>query len=208
MMNIVNEFNVYKKSIGDRTSLYKIIAQNFQVKRALYPGSHIDIMASFVISDVIYIDNFKETIKFFKEMDAILRLIENNKTYEVNPQIVFFEGDYRNSFDIEPVDLIISQFAGFVGQDTKHYLKDGGILLCNDSHGDATLAYCDGDYEFIGIVNSMNVIETENLNIYFQFSRKRPIDIEKVRTTMKGPNYKVKADNYLFKKNRRSVLCG
>ncbi len=41
---------------------------------------------------------------------------------------------------IEPVDLIISQYAGFVGQETKRYLKEGGILLCNDSHGDATLA--------------------------------------------------------------------
>lgn len=58
------------------------------------------------------------------------------------------------------MDLIISQYAGFVGQATKVYLKKGGILLCNDSHGDATLAYCDSDYEFVGVINLNNMIDT------------------------------------------------
>lgn len=36
------------------------------------------------------------------------------------------------------VDLIILQFAGIVGKDTKRYLKEGGILLCNNSHGNSS----------------------------------------------------------------------
>jgi hypothetical protein len=41
---------------------------------------------------------------------------------------------YRTGeLDVEPVDLIISQYAGFVGQATKKYLNTGGILLCNDN---------------------------------------------------------------------------
>ena len=200
MGNIINEFYEYKKAIGDRTMLYRSVVQKFNVKTALYPGSHIDIMPSFVIPNVTYIDNFKGTIKFFEDMDIIISFIEKNRAYESAPKITFFSGDYRNAYDIEPVDLLISQFAGFVGQEAAQYLKKQGILLCNDSHGDATLAYCDEDYEFIGIVNSSNVIETENLDRYFQFARKRPIDIVKVRETMKGPNYKEKEANYLFRK--------
>jgi hypothetical protein len=35
---------------------------------------------------------------------------------------------------------------------TKQFLKLGGIILCNGSHGDATLARFDEDFKFIGIV--------------------------------------------------------
>jgi len=62
------------------------------------------------------------------------------------------------ALEIDPVDLIISQYAGFVGQATKKYLKTGGILLCNDSHGDATLARFDHDFEFIGVMGMDNKI--------------------------------------------------
>lgn len=191
---------MYQASIGDRTNLYKNVVDAFQIKSALYPGSHIDIMPSFVIPVVTYIDNFKGTIQFFKEMDAIYNFIEENKEYKEDFILKFIGEDYSGNFEIEKVDLLISQYAGFVGQQTKSYLKAGGILLCNDSHGDATLANCDDDYEFIGIVNSKNDTETQNLTSYFQFARKRPIDAQKVRETMKGPNYKEKAENYLFRK--------
>lgn len=200
-MNIVNEFNAYKNSIGERTHLYRNVAKAFQIKSALYPGSHIDIMPSFVIPDVTYIDNFKGTVKFFSEIEEIYRFVEENKVYGEELKLRFINSDYKKEIEIEPVDLIISQYAGFVGQETKRYLKEGGILLCNDSHGDATLAYCDEEYTFIGIVTSSHRIETEDLDSYFQFARERPIDIQKVKVTMKGLNYSIKAENYLFRKN-------
>ena len=203
MINIVNEFNTYKNSIGNRVDLYRSVAKTFHIYSALYPGSHIDIMPSFVIPDVTYIDNFKGTVKFFNEMETIHRFIDENKEYDGECKLNFIESDYKKSFEIEPVDLIISQFAGFVGQETKRYLKEGGILLCNDSHGDATLAFSDEDYTFVGVIVSNNKIETKNLDSYFKFARKRPIDIGKVKGTMKGPNYKVKAENYLFRKIKK-----
>lgn len=199
-MDTIQQFIDYRQSIGDRKSLYQCVADSFGIHRALYPGSHIDIMPSFVIPTVIYMDSYKGTIKFFKELALIHQYVESHKTYKSDSEIFFIEGDYNLLYDIKPVDMIISQFAGFVGQATKVYLKEGGILLCNDSHGDATLAYCDSDYEFIGIVNPKNKIETENLEQYFKFVRNREIDVDKVKQTMKGPNYKIKADNYIFRK--------
>ena len=206
MPDRLSEFKKYQAYIGDRTGLYKTIASHFKVVSALYPGSHIDVMPSFVIPDVTYIDNFKGTVKFFKEMEAVQLMVEKNKQYKQNCQIRFVDGDYREALDIEQVDLLISQFAGFVGQETKKYLKEGGILLCNDSHGDATLAFLDEDFELIGVVNSKNRIETKNLDQYFEFARKRPIDGGKVKKSMKGPNYKVKADNYIFRKSGPKAL--
>lgn len=199
-MDPIKDFLEYREAIGDRVELYRTVARRFNVDTALYPGSHIDIMPSFVIPEVTYIDSYKGTINFFRDIEPIKKYVESQKSYEKETNITFFEGDYKLHYPIESVDLIISQYAGFVGQETKKYLKKGGILLCNDSHGDATLAFCDHDYEFIGVVNSKNIVVMENLEIYFQFIRRRPIDSEKVRTTMKGLKYKINAENYLFRK--------
>lgn len=199
-MDPIKDFLEYREAIGDRVELYRTVARRFNVDTALYPGSHIDIMPSFVIPEVTYIDSYKGTINFFRDIEPIKKYVESQKSYEKETNITFFEGDYKLHYPIESVDLIISQYAGFVGQETKKYLKKGGILLCNDSHGDATLAFCDRDYEFIGVVNSKNIVVMENLEIYFQFIRRRPIDSEKVRTTMKGLKYKINAENYLFRK--------
>ena len=207
-MDIIQAFIDYRKSIGDRKQLYKNVVEAFSIKSALYPGSHIDIMPSFVIPSVIYMDSYKGTIKFFKDVEGLRQIIDTHKIYTEDPEIFFIEGDYNLQYNIEPVDLIISQFAGFVGQATKSYLKEGGILLSNDSHGDATLAYCDPDYEFVGVVDANNLINTENLENYFKFARTRDINVDKVRETMKGPNYKIKAENYIFRKNHMQVVNG
>lgn len=197
-MDIIKEFEAYMSIIGDRKSLYKLVSNKFHVKRALYPGSHVDISPSLAIPEVTYIDNFKGTIKFFNHMEDIKKYINEHKTYLETSQIDFIGSDYTNHFDLQKVDMIISQFAGFVGQATKRFLKKGGILLCNDSHGDATLAYLDKDYEFIGVIDSNSKIETKNIDKYFKFARQRDIDKNIVVTKMKGPKYKLSASNYIF----------
>ena len=104
------------------------------------------------------------------------------------------------ALEIDPVDLIISQYAGFVGQATKKYLKTGGILLCNDSHGDATLARFDHDFEFIGVMGMDNKIINAEVDEYFTLPKNKKIDLAKVKEKMKGPRYKQSAENYLFRK--------
>jgi hypothetical protein len=108
--------------------------------------------------------------------------------------------DYTRELNVEPVDLIISQYAGFVGQATKKYLKHGGILLCNDSHGDATLAKFNVDFDFVGIVAKKNRIVDTKLNDYFLLPKNKDIDLVKVKDKMKGPKYKLSAENYIFRK--------
>ena len=83
---------------------------------------------------------------------------------------------------------------------TKQFLKTGGILLCNDSHGDSTLARFDEDFEFIGIINSGNKFKNNNLENYFILSKERSINLEIVKEKMKGLKYKLSGGNYLFRK--------
>ncbi len=199
---IIKEYEDYMGKIGNRKSLYKAVTKAFTIKSAIYPGSHIDITPSLVIPKVTYIDNFKGAIKFFQSLETIEAYINDNKDYSEAHEISFLGEDYQNSLVIDQVDLIISQYAGFVGQATKAYLKIGGILLCNDSHGDATLAKFDEDYEFIGIINSNNQIQNNDLEDYFKLPKDKPIDLNFVRQKMKGLKYKSTAQNYLFRKTK------
>ena len=198
--DVIREYEEYQKKIGNRKELYKVVATRYEITSALYPGSHIDITPSLVIPRVVYVDNFKGTIDFFKKMELIEEYINENKEYEVPCDIVFIGQDYTEDLNIEPVDLIISQYAGFVGKATKNYLRSGGILLSNDSHGDATIARFDKDFEFIGTIGWDNRIINDKLDDYFLLPRNRSVDLEKVYHKMKGPKYKLTAENYLFRK--------
>ncbi len=198
-MDWLKEFEEYKSKIGDRISIYSLVAKKYNVKRALYPGSHIDISPSMVIPEVTYVDNFKGAIKFFEDIRDIEKYVNRNKEYQEMCNIIFIGTDYNNELNINKVDIIISQYAGFVGQATKRYLKEDGILLCNDSHGDATLAYLDEDYILVGVIDQHNNISTKQLEKYFVLKNGRQIDENKVRSTMKGPKYEIQATNYIFK---------
>ncbi|HKL47518.1 MAG TPA: hypothetical protein VJ878_02525 [Candidatus Izemoplasmatales bacterium] len=196
----IEAFISYSNQMGDRMVVYRNVIEHFKVESILYPGSHIDINPSFLAPKVTYIDNFKATAKFFKRMDIIIDYINQHKEYEAETKVAFLNKDYEEAMDIDKVDMIISQYAGFVGQATKQYLKKDGVLLCNDSHGDATLAYLDNDYEFIAIINNKKQISAKDLSKFFKFARPRKIDLEKVKKTMKGPKYKFQAISYIFKK--------
>ena len=196
----LEEYKEYIRKIGNRKALYKAVAKAYGVQQAIYPGSFIDISPSLVIPEVIYIDNFKGAIRFFKQMDGIQDYIEQNKEYPQACKISFIGQDYTEPLEIGQVDLIISQYAGFVGQETKQYLKPGGILLCNDSHGDATLARFDDDFELIGVVSGNNEIEQGELERYFKLPKEKPIDLKMVKDKMKGLKYTAAAENYVFRK--------
>lgn len=197
----INEYQQYVAKTGNRLKLYKLIVEKYNIKTALYPGSHIDIDPSLIIPKVTYIDNFKGAIKFFTNTNAISEYLEKNKEYNQVCEFDFIAKDYTKLDKIEKVDLIISQYAGFVGQATKKYLNPDGILLCNDSHGDATLAKFDDDFELIGIVKSNKII-INNLDDYFKLPKDKQVDLDVVKLKMKGFKYAKNAENYIFKKIR------
>ncbi len=196
----IETYQTYAKKIGDRKALYWAVTHAFDIHSALYPGCHIDIAPSLVIPTVTYVDNFTGAVTFFSDMPSIKEYIQENKEYPDACEVHFIGQDYNQAIETGQVDLLISQYAGFVGQATKAHLHVGGILLCNDSHGDATLAHFDEDYEFIGIVDKNNVIQTDDLESYFIVPKNKTASIQYVLQEMKGLQYSVVAENYLFRK--------
>ena len=198
-MDRIQTYKAYRDKIGSRDKLYEVVQKEFSIEKALYPGSHIDISPSLYIPYVTYVDNFKGAIKFFEDLGIIKDYIEGHKYYEEKSFINFYGQDYTKVKLDDKYDLIISQYAGFVGKATKKFLKKGGYLLCNDSHGDASLAYHDEDYELIAVVSNEYQIIREGLEDYFKLKSKKPVDLEKVKSTMKGPKYQKTSENYIFK---------
>lgn len=199
-MDRVETYKAYRDKLGSRDRLYEVVQKEFSIEKALYPGSHIDITPSLYIPHVTFVDNFKGAIKFFEDLEILKSYIEGHKHYEEKSIINFYGQDYTRLKLQDKYDLIISQYAGFVGQATKKFLKKGGYLLCNDSHGDASLAYHDEDYEIIAVVSNQNKIIKEGLEDYFMLKSQKPIDFEKVKKTMKGPKYQKTCENYIFRR--------
>lgn len=188
----------------ERLNLFQIVADKFNVKRALYAGSFVHITPSFVLPDVVYVDNDKQAKQFFSNPE-IFKLIAARKIYPQEAKVSFHFADYRNGFDeiIGSFDLLISQYAGFVGQYCKQYLKTGGLLLANNSHGDAGRAAVDDDYQLLAVFSAKNEkykISEDNLNEYFVPKSQVEITREYLETLQKGIGYKKTASVYLFQK--------
>lgn len=77
--------------------------------------------------------------------------------------------------------------------------------MCNDSHGDATLAFCDPDFDLIGVLDKSNRIITKDLDLYFKRPKNQSIDLKLVKEKMKGLKYQVMAENYIFEKIKEDL---
>ncbi|MEM7347839.1 MAG: class I SAM-dependent methyltransferase [Chloroflexota bacterium] len=208
MTNFVSD--LYHKYFVDRQferlDLFQQIAKKFGCQRALYPGSFVHVTPSFVFPEVVYVDSDKQAKKFFTQAETVEAFVTQQKLYPDEPQLRFYAADYRKGIDEpdESFDLMISQYAGFVGQDCKRYLKKGGILLVNNSHGDAGVAALDDDYELIATVsfrNEKHRIGETNLAAYFvPKSSKLTVTRAYLIEQGRGIGYQKSATAYLFQR--------
>ncbi len=202
-------YNKFYKDRGDeRLGLFELVAQRFNIQRALYAGSYVHVVPSFFIPDVVYVDSDKKAKKAFLEMPTILDFIQERKEYKADPKITFHGLSYAADFGEaeQSFDLLISQYAGFVSQHCKEYLKIGGILLVNNSHGDASMSKLDDDFEFIRAINHRNgryKLIDENLESYFA-PKKEDLEITKefLEKHQRGIGYVKTASAYLFKRDK------
>jgi hypothetical protein len=188
----------------ERFDLFEIIADKFEVQRVLYPGGFVHVTPSFVFPDVVYVDNDKQAKQFFGKPE-VFKFIAERKIYLQESKVTFHFADYRNGFDepFETFDLLISQYAGFVGQHCKPFLKTGGFLLANNSHGDAGMAAIDDDYRLKAVFSVRNGkyrISETNLDEYFVPKLQIQITRDYLEKLQKGIGYKKTAGVYLFQK--------
>ncbi|MGI2336766.1 MAG: class I SAM-dependent methyltransferase [Dehalogenimonas sp.] len=188
----------------DRIDLFELLTKSYKIQRALYPGSFVHITPSFFIPSVTYVDSDRRCPSFFAD-PAIRRMVQNRKCYDENTEIVFHHGDYFKPIDEETdsYDLLISQWAGPISQACKRYLKVGGILLVNNSHGDASIASLDQDYQFAATITKRNGkyrINQNNSEGYFVPKSGKVITTREIESLSRGIAYTKSAAMYIFKR--------
>jgi hypothetical protein len=201
--------HLYRKYFIDRDferlDLFQLLAEKYNVQRVLYAGSFVHVTPSFVFPDVVYVDNDNGAKKFFGNSN-FRKYVVRRKSYPQDPKIIYHFVDYRNGLEEEDksFDLLISQYAGFVGQYCKRYLKKGGLLLANNSHGDAGVAALDEDYELIAValvLNGKYRISENKLEDYFvPKSEKANVTKEYLIELQRGIGYEKSASAYIFRR--------
>jgi len=186
----------------ERKMLFDKLKNLYSPGRGIYPGSFVHITPSFFISDMTYIDSDKRITKFFKD-EKVLSYIESNKNYDESSVVNAFQADFSSKLPIseDSFDMMFSFYAGFISQSCKKYLKESGILICNNSHGDASIAYTDEDYKLIAVIKRTGdsfTISDKDLGEYFIKKDKSPVDREKVLRKMTGENFTKKGYAYVF----------
>lgn len=137
---------------GDRQRLFETVARARPGSRVLYPGSYVDIAPSFVFPRVTYVDVDDRALRFFADRDGIAEIMEGRNTSGID----FLHSDYTDQLPYadESFDLLVSLYAGFVSEACTDFLRVGGTLLVNPSHGDAAMASIDPRYRLIGVVKA------------------------------------------------------
>lgn len=195
----------YEDSRGDLCGLFSVLAEAFVIERVLYPGSYIHLAPSFVFPSVTYVDTDRRARRFFDDSKGVEALVGERKRYGESPEITFHHADYTTDFG-EPeqsFDLLLSLYAGFVSEACKSYLRIGGWLLANNSHGDASMASIDPDYEFVAAVKHRSGryrLTSEDLDAHFVPKRDVKVTAELLRSTGRGVGYTKSAAAYVFRR--------
>ena len=194
----------YLDNDNENIGQFEILAKKFNVKSALYPGSFIHIAPSLVFPKVTYIDTDKRAKVFFSD-PLVGDHIRKHKQYTEDSSVIFLPEDYRkDGLNIsEKFDALISLYAGFISRYCTRYLKVNGLLLANNSHGDAGLVAIDKRYNLIGVINRRNrnySFSDRNLDSYFIPKKNVNVTVEYLLSLGKGIGYTKSATSYLFKK--------
>jgi hypothetical protein len=203
-----NPMDLYQEHFVDkdfeRLDLFHLLRERFAIRRAIYPGSFVHITPSFVISDTAYVEMDKRAKKFF-ENSELKEFVSSRKDYSGEAKIAFYAQDYQKKIagEDERYDLLISQYAGFISKHCKRYLKIGGLLLVNNSHGDASMASINDSYRLIAVVlksGSKHRVSEKNLAEYFVPKKEVDVTEEYLEEIQKGIGYKKTASSYIFQR--------
>ena len=201
----------YDRHPDDRVRLFAAVAAVLPGSAAvLYPGSFVDVGPSVWFDDVTYVDTDRRAAGFFARSGEVARLVAAKRTaagapLAPGPAVRFHGMDYRTRLPVEDcsVDLLISLYAGFVSEHCARYLRPGGVLLVNNSHGDASLASLDRRYALCGVITARGGryrAVTGRLAGYLVPKRGFPPTVDELRRHKRGIAYTRSPYAYLFRR--------
>ena len=117
----------------------------------------------------------------------------------------FIGADYADALDLDDgeFDLLISLYAGFISEHCTRYLRVGGTLLVNPSHGDAAMASIDPRYRLTGVVTARSgrySVSTRELDTYLVPKREVEVTRESLHASGRGVGYTKSPFAYLFER--------
>lgn len=187
---------------GDRWRLFTVVGAAIDASTVLYPGSYVDIAASFVFDSVTYVDIDKRAPKFFADTEGVREIVAAHNG-AADPDITFIHADYTTELDLEleSFDLLVSLYAGFISEHCSHHLRIGGTLLVNPSHGDTAMASIDPRYELAGVITSRNdnyTVSATDLDTYLIPNKPQHITIDLLHEAGRAIGYTKSPFAYLF----------
>lgn len=193
----------YRESIGDRSGLFSALADAWPIERALYPGSYVDLSPSTAFPSVVYVDTDARAGRFFADRDLVRSELAGRTRTGAGREVRFLGTDYTHPLDLPEAttDLLISLFAGPVWEHCRRYLRRGGWLLANTSHGDASLAALDPTVRLVAAVHHRDGryrLVTDRLDRYLVPTRPDQVDADQIRASGRGVAYTRTAFAYLF----------
>ena len=188
---------------GDRQRLFTAVGQEIDVVTALYPGSYVDVAASFAFPSVTYVDCDARAAKFFGDADGVDEIIAGHVPAGAERLWSFVGADYTTDLGLPDggFDLLISLYAGFVSEPCTRHLRPGGWLLVNASHGDAAIASIDPRYRLVGVVQSRSgkySLSDRNLDSYLIPERDIEVTADLIHDSGRGIGYTKSPFAYLF----------
>lgn len=193
----------YRDSIGDRSGLFSAIADSWAPRRALYPGSYLDLAPSTAIASVTYLDVDRRAARYFAD-DALVEADLAGRTRPgAGAEVGFVHGDYTGDLDLPEAgfDLLISLYAGLVWDHCRRYLAPGGLLLANTSHGDACVAALDPSLTLVAAISHRDGdyrLETTGLETHLVPKKPESADADLIRQRGRGIAYTKSAFAYVF----------
>lgn len=164
----------YKQSIGDRTELFRSIADLMRPSRVLYLGSYVDLSPSMVWPGVTYVEVDKRAKKFFSNEALVAQQLQNRIYRPETPEVRFVHGDFNSDLPLlqNSFDLVISLYSGPSLEGALRYLAPNGVLLTNNSHADSSLAIVSGIFKPLAVVlykSGKYSVKADDLDDYFSF---------------------------------------
>ncbi|MGA9276434.1 hypothetical protein [Ilumatobacter sp.] len=191
--------------VGDRRRLFAAVADAVDADSVLYPGSYVDISASFVWPTVTYVDVDRRANQFFTDTEGVRELLVERGVDVDRSTVEWIHHDYTDDLDIAEasVDLLVSLYAGFISEHCTEYLRLGGFLLVNPSHGDAAMASLDPRYRLHGVIVARDAdywVETGGLDSHLVPRRAADVTVELLHETGRGVDYTESPFAYLFER--------
>ena len=190
---------------GDRLRLFSAVADALDASMVLYPGSFVDVAASFAFPSVTYVDTDRRAERFFGDSAGVEEIIAANQTSPGTRTFDVIAGDYRADLGLveQSFDLLVSLYAGFVSEHCTRWVRLGGSLLVNPSHGDVAMASIDPRYRLIAVVKSGAGgyrVDTRDLSTYLVPKEPQEMTVELLHQRGRGIGYTKSPFAYLFER--------